>query len=159
MIWLSIHFHFERTWWMLFWAYTMHAILSVHDECYFERTWWMLFCAYMMNAILCVHDECYFVRTWWMLFQKPVMHTKSTLMPLNFVTTYSTSWYRLKIQWKTKKHNTISKSNYKIVERGVWVNEWVSEWVLFNANWTIFQLCHGENELIFNEMILRSALH
>jgi len=30
--------------------------------------------------------------------------------------------------------------------------------VLFNANLAIFQLCHGENKLMFNEMMMRSAL-
>jgi hypothetical protein len=34
----------------------------------------------------------------------------------------------------------------------------VSEWLLFNANSAIFQLYHGENKLIFNEMMIRSAL-
>jgi hypothetical protein len=29
---------------------------------------------------------------------------------------------------------------------------------LFNANSAIFQLDHGENKLIFNEMMMRSAL-
>jgi len=28
---------------------------------------------------------------------------------------------------------------------------------LLNANSAIFQLCHGENKLIFNEMIMRSS--
>jgi hypothetical protein len=36
--------------------------------------------------------------------------------------------------------------------------EWVSEWLLFNANSVIVQLYHGENKLIFNEMMMRSAL-
>jgi hypothetical protein len=40
-----------------------------------------------------------------------------------------------------------------------WVSEWVSEWLLFNANSAIFQLHHGENRLIFNEMMMRSALY
>jgi hypothetical protein len=31
----------------------------------------------------------------------------------------------------------------------------VSEWLLFNANSAIFQLYHGENRLIFNEMMMR----
>ena len=35
----------------------------------------------------------------------------------------------------------------------------VSEWLLFNANSAIFQLYHGENKLIFNEMMMRSALY
>jgi hypothetical protein len=35
----------------------------------------------------------------------------------------------------------------------------MSEWLLFNANWAIFQLYHGENKLIFNEMMTRSALY
>jgi len=30
---------------------------------------------------------------------------------------------------------------------------------LFNANSAIFQLYHGENKLIFNEMMMRSALY
>ena len=31
-----------------------------------------------------------------------------------------------------------------------------SEWLLFNVNSAIFQLYHGENKLIFNEMLMRS---
>jgi hypothetical protein len=34
----------------------------------------------------------------------------------------------------------------------------VSEGLLFNANSAIFQLYHGENKLIFNEMMVRSAM-
>jgi len=34
----------------------------------------------------------------------------------------------------------------------------MSEWLLFNANSAIFQLYHGENKLIFNEMMMRPAL-
>ena len=37
--------------------------------------------------------------------------------------------------------------------------KWVSEWLLLNANSAIFQLYHGENKLIFNEMIMRFALY
>jgi hypothetical protein len=29
----------------------------------------------------------------------------------------------------------------------------MSEWLLITANWAIFQLYHGENKLIFNEMM------
>ena len=32
-----------------------------------------------------------------------------------------------------------------------------SEWLLFNGNSVIFQLYHGENRLIFNEMMMKSA--
>ena len=35
----------------------------------------------------------------------------------------------------------------------------VSEWLLFNANSAIFQLYHGENKIIFNEMMMMSALY
>jgi hypothetical protein len=31
----------------------------------------------------------------------------------------------------------------------------VTEWLLFNANSTIIQLYHGENKLMFNEMMMR----
>ena len=33
------------------------------------------------------------------------------------------------------------------------------EWLLFNTNSTIFQLYHGEYKLIFNDMMMRSALY
>jgi hypothetical protein len=36
--------------------------------------------------------------------------------------------------------------------------DYESEWLLFNANSTIYQLYHGENKLIFNEMMMKSAL-
>ena len=35
----------------------------------------------------------------------------------------------------------------------------VTEWLLFNANSAIFQLYHGQNKLIFNEMMMKSALY
>ena len=37
--------------------------------------------------------------------------------------------------------------------------EWVSAWLLFNAISAIFQLYYGENKLIVNEMMIRSALY
>ena len=48
--------------------------------------------------------------------------------------------------------------NYEILklqESGVIV----SDWLLFNANSTTFQLYHGENKLIFNEMMMRFTLY
>jgi hypothetical protein len=33
-----------------------------------------------------------------------------------------------------------------------------SEWLLFNANSSIWQLFHGENKLIVNEIMMRCAL-
>jgi hypothetical protein len=35
----------------------------------------------------------------------------------------------------------------------------MSEWLLLRANSAFFQLYHGENKLIFNEMMMRSALY
>jgi hypothetical protein len=34
------------------------------------------------------------------------------------------------------------------------MSEWVSEWLLFNANSAIFQLYHGDNKLIFNNIMI-----
>jgi hypothetical protein len=34
-----------------------------------------------------------------------------------------------------------------------------SEWLLLNANSAIFQQYHGESKLIFNEMMMKSALY
>jgi hypothetical protein len=49
------------------------------------------------------------------------------------------------------------KSSIKIKQSKT-MSEWVSEWVLLNANSAIFQLYHGENKLIINEMMMRFAL-
>ena len=38
------------------------------------------------------------------------------------------------------------------------LNQSVIDWLLVNANSAMFQLYHGENKLIFNEMMMRSAL-
>ena len=38
-------------------------------------------------------------------------------------------------------------------------NAIVSEWLLFSANLAIIQLYHCENKLIFNEMMMNSALY
>ena len=35
----------------------------------------------------------------------------------------------------------------------------LSEWLLFSDNSAIFQLYHGKNKLISNEMMMRSALY
>jgi deoxycytidine triphosphate deaminase len=46
----------------------------------------------------------------------------------------------------------------------IWVTidcgyEQVSEWLLFNTNSAIFQLYHGENKLIFDEMMTMYTLY
>ena len=38
-------------------------------------------------------------------------------------------------------------------------DNFLSEWVLFNANSAIYQLYHGESELIVNQMMIRYVLH
>ena len=35
----------------------------------------------------------------------------------------------------------------------------MSEWLLFNANFAIVQLYHGEHKLIFNGMMMRSVFY
>ena len=40
-----------------------------------------------------------------------------------------------------------------------WVSEWVSECVLLDDNSAFVQLYHGESKLIFNEMMMKSALY
>jgi short-subunit dehydrogenase len=50
-------------------------------------------------------------------------------------------------------------NNAGIAYKVGFVHVQVSEWLLFNTNLAIFQLYHGENKLIFNEMMMmRSAL-
>jgi hypothetical protein len=56
--------------------------------------------------------------------------------------------------WSSTKR-TLSSSHWKLT-----CSRWrVSEWLLFNTNSAIFQLYHGENKLIFNEMMIRSVLY
>jgi len=50
-------------------------------------------------------------------------------------------------------HDLVHEVNYLIP-----ITIWLSGWLLFNANSAIFQLYHGENKLIFNEMMMRSVL-
>jgi hypothetical protein len=38
-------------------------------------------------------------------------------------------------------------------------SKWVSEWLLLDTKSASFQLYQGENKLIFNEMMMRSALY
>jgi hypothetical protein len=51
--------------------------------------------------------------------------------------------------------NLVSTFIFETWSEGI---QWVSGWLLFNANSAIFQLHHGENKLILNEMMMRSAL-
>ena len=46
-----------------------------------------------------------------------------------------------------------SSYDARIPEQGV------SEWFLLSARSAIFQLYHGEKKLIFNEMMIKSALY
>ena len=55
--------------------------------------------------------------------------------------------------------NTIEQTNKNRTNRIDLTRGELSEWLLFNTNSAIFQLYHGENKLIFNEMMLRSAVY
>ena len=72
---------------------------------------------------------------------------------------------RLLLSQKKEKKGKIYQQSTQVIKNFFkkkasfpWKNGWVSEWVLFNANLEIFQLYHGENKLIFNEMMMMSAL-
>jgi hypothetical protein len=45
------------------------------------------------------------------------------------------------------------------IRKDIRENDRVSEWLLLKAKSAIFQLCHGENNLIFYGMMMRSALY
>ena len=60
--------------------------------------------------------------------------------------------------FRNNLHQVQSKTDWKTLYFKSLLGE-VSEWLLFNTSSGIFQLYHGENKLIFNEMmIMRSAL-
>jgi hypothetical protein len=52
-----------------------------------------------------------------------------------------------------------STEKQNVVGWGVIMLLGICEWLLFIANSVIYQLYHGENKLIVNEMIMRSALY
>jgi hypothetical protein len=53
-------------------------------------------------------------------------------------------------------YNSSSSTNDYEKQISFW---YLNEWLLLNANSAIFQLYHGENKLIFNEMMMRSTLY
>jgi hypothetical protein len=64
---------------------------------------------------------------------------------------------------KDKKNQQQNSSNYRNLKKHIIFilkpcSHILSEWLLINANSAIFQLYHGENKLIFIEMMMRSAL-
>jgi hypothetical protein len=59
---------------------------------------------------------------------------------------------------QTKQNNTFDNMKQTKQDNCFDNMKSVSEWLLFNANSTIFQLYHGKNKLIFNEMMTRPAL-
>jgi hypothetical protein len=67
-------------------------------------------------------------------------------------------WTNIKVGvfFLSLKMSLISRVVNVNLEPPFWIR--VSEWLLLNANSAIFQLYHGENKLIFNEMMMRSAL-
>jgi hypothetical protein len=64
--------------------------------------------------------------------------------------------------WQTLSHNVVSSTPFL---SGIQTHnvkgdrvDRVSEWLLLNTNSAIFQLYHGENKLIINEIMIKSAL-
>jgi hypothetical protein len=63
-------------------------------------------------------------------------------------------------------HNHFELSTYQVIvfesendmERSTFINTQII-WLLFNANSAFFHLYHGEKRLIFNEIMMRSALY
>ena len=61
-------------------------------------------------------------------------------------------------KYKFNKHTPTIAQITVLTNTVFWEYMYKSEWLLFNANSAIFQLYHGENKLIFDEMIMRPAL-
>jgi hypothetical protein len=100
------------------------------------------------------------LRVWYIVGSSPD-RVKPKTVKLVFVTSpvsthhlgerAKTGWLEIRIMWRKKSLPSERRGST------VWVS--ASEWLLFNANSTIFQLYHGENKLISNEMMVRSALY
>ena len=56
------------------------------------------------------------------------------------------------IIWKIAGDEQLYPLSVVIAGHLIGVSQWVSERLLLNANSAIFQLYHGENKLVFNEM-------
>ena len=59
-------------------------------------------------------------------------------------------FWGIKSQWTRRAIHIMLKGIGVLIYR---------KWLLFNARSAIFKLYHGENKLIFNEMMMRSALY
>ena len=102
---------------------------------------------------------------WWRLFHIRVVCTQWDIY--FFILLMGTSHYlklacRLIICTRCWQHSLTKNScwelkNYEACT--IPTVKWVSEWLLLNTNSAIFQLYHGENKLIINGMMTRSALH
>ena len=84
--------------------------------------------------------------SWWLvlLVEENRVQDKTTDLSPDTDKLYHIMLYRVHLTM-----NTLLQWNDK---KGL--SEWVSEWLLLSANSAIFHLYHGENTLIFNEMIV-----
>ena len=66
------------------------------------------------------------------------------------------TWYGIALSFWGRSYNCLTGilSSLPSSTNFTCQNKWVSEWLLFNANSAIFQLCHGENKISFNEMMI-----
>ena len=63
-------------------------------------------------------------------------------------------FWGIKSQWTRRAIHIMLKGIGVLIYR-----KWLSKWLLFNARSANFKLYHGENKLIFNETMMRSALY
>jgi hypothetical protein len=86
----------------------------------------------------------------------PPLGSAPALVPIHKVSKY---WlFKLLLVQCSSYVTSLSISKYNALNSSCFTNL-VSESLLFNVNSVIFQLYHDENKLIFNEMMMRSALY
>ena len=68
-------------------------------------------------------------------------------------------WYTNKCRIKNVLWVVSLVSSTYTTDKQLLLIEGASEWLLYNVNSVFFQLYHGENKLIFNEMMMRSSFY
>jgi hypothetical protein len=65
-------------------------------------------------------------------------------------------WYLIHVEQTVRNGNSAD-----MIDDSFWclIHVEQSKWLSFNTNSAIFQLYHNENKLIFNEMMMMSALY
>jgi hypothetical protein len=128
-----------------------HIIVSVpsQDQDFQRHIFWSPFSCSVSWGQRWLFVFCYWWKCWSSLFLLYFYNSTTNIKICSLNEWHGTNVVILCLLWTTSSTVSLYHDNYVST----------SEWLLFDANSAIVQLWHGDNKLIFNEMIMRSALY